>query len=953
MRRRLAEIEPYAAVRFETLPRIAELLGAGRLAGEGRSPLARPLADYLAEQVARESRGGLSQVHDLPGYARVLRWLFARLRRGGIVGAKDVADSHRQGHLREILRLYGRFREETRRFYDAEDLLDAAVEVIRSGLAGALTDLGDIYVVAPGARSAGAAALLAALRDVAPKYTELDEPTPVPETGFVLAPDPAGEAKEAVREVLGALEAGLSLHEIAVFHGADASYQRALREAFDAADIPIVPLPGVPLFETPAGRGVLAFALLPEKDFARTAAFDFLSVAPLKERLPAGDGEVRSLTSAWDRLSREAGITHGAQRWSDTMAAFIADTEDQLGDPRAAENETRQRVLAMQRDQGRDLLSVMDRLIHRLEPLRPEQGAMTFIPAFEALVGDYFDRKATGLDSVIEEIDQLGAIAAVGGSISLASFARALRANLEAATIREHKLGDGVIVAGYRAAAGLQFKRIVLCGAYEGAFPAGPGADVLVHDSAWARLRRDHPHVEDAALRIERARADAHRAVAAAGSGRLVWSAPLYEPAGTREFYPSPMMVAAAAKMDASITTASELRRHAAAAWLRRGASPLAMTSRGPVVDRGEIAVRSGILQRRKAARVGSDHPRSDALAMLRARRGSLFTEWDGNLAGLSGDALFDLKRAMSPTSLENYGVCGFRYFCRSLLRLNSAEEPEEREMMDPARRGSLIHDVLETFFREQKERGRPAPGEAWSEEDAESLLAIMGSALAAAKKRGRTGLDIYSEHEARTMRSDLAAFLEADTAFRFGTGAVPTDFELAIPELTIAGIRLRGYVDRVDRSPDGRRAWVIDYKSGSSSSFKSIKADDPFAGGTKLQLPTYLAAAADAEEVNAAYWFITRRGDFSFIEYEPTPERQELFERTLHALVEGVRAGAFPAVSGEENDFYGGFDNCRYCDFDRICSRRRDYELAAKREHRALSPWLDVGRTARDEDRP
>src|SRR3990172_1598838 len=42
LRRRLAEMGPFAAVRFETLPRVAELLGAGHLATAGRSPPAPP-----------------------------------------------------------------------------------------------------------------------------------------------------------------------------------------------------------------------------------------------------------------------------------------------------------------------------------------------------------------------------------------------------------------------------------------------------------------------------------------------------------------------------------------------------------------------------------------------------------------------------------------------------------------------------------------------------------------------------------------------------------------------------------------------------------------------------------------------------------------------------------------------------------------------------------------------
>ncbi len=951
LRRRLAERAPFAGVRFETLPRIAELLGAGTLAAAGRAPLARPIGDYVAERVARESRGVLSQVSDLPGYARVLRGMFRRLRRGGIRRGSDAAGQG-QGHLGEVLRVYDRFRQETEAFYDEEDLLETAAEAVRSGRASAVADFGSIYVVPPGAQSAGAEALLAVLKEVAPAYVELEDRDAEPDTGLVLAPDPASEAREAVREVVWALESGLSLHEVAVFHGADPAYRRLLQEAFELAEIPVVPLPGTPLAETPAGRGALALALLPDRDFSRTATIDFLTISPLREWLPTGNGDVRALTAVWDRLSREAGITHGSDRWSEGLGALIADQEATLSSRAVAENEARQRALEFERQHAQELRAAVEHLISRLEPLAAPQPAADFVPAFKQVIADYFDRRAPALDAVMREIDQLGTVGAVGGTFSLASFAQSLGANLETATIRERSLGDGIMIADYRAASGLRFECVVLCGAYEGAFPAGPGADPLVQDSAWSRLRDDHPYVEDSALRTQRAKEAAQRAVAAAAGGRLVWSAPMYEPGGTREYYPSPMMVAAAACKDPGLHTASDLRRRAGCEWLRRGPSPLAMMLLGPPVDRAEVLVRRAVLQRRDDVRARADHPRWKPLSMLRARRGPRFTDWDGNVGELAGDEWLDTGKVVSPTSLEHYGACGFRYFCRSLLRLNAVEEPEEREMMDPAARGTLIHKVLDTFFREEQKRGRPAVGEAWTEEDLATLLGIMERELAEARRRGLTGLEVYSQHEGRTMRADLATFLEKDTEFRRETGAVPTAFEAPIPEVSIAGVTLRGYVDRVDRTPDGKRAWVIDYKTGSTRDFEGTTAeDDPLAGGTKLQLPTYLGAASDAEEVSAAYWFITHRGDYSFIQYEPTQERQALFERTLRSILDGVRAGAFPAVSGDEDDFYGGFENCKWCDFDRICSRRRDYELAAKVEDEGFSPWLRVGGTARGED--
>src|SRR3954465_11370780 len=73
LRRRLATLGPFAAVRFETLPRIAELLGAARLAVEGKAPLARPIGDYAAQEVARDAGEDFAAVAGLPGFGRALR----------------------------------------------------------------------------------------------------------------------------------------------------------------------------------------------------------------------------------------------------------------------------------------------------------------------------------------------------------------------------------------------------------------------------------------------------------------------------------------------------------------------------------------------------------------------------------------------------------------------------------------------------------------------------------------------------------------------------------------------------------------------------------------------------------------------------------------------------------------------------------------------------------------
>src|SRR6266567_1024736 len=90
LRRRLAQRGAFAGVRFEIVSRIAELIAAADLAREMRRPLARPIADYAAGLVARESRGPLASVADLAGYAHALRQTFRRLRRAGFREAADI-----------------------------------------------------------------------------------------------------------------------------------------------------------------------------------------------------------------------------------------------------------------------------------------------------------------------------------------------------------------------------------------------------------------------------------------------------------------------------------------------------------------------------------------------------------------------------------------------------------------------------------------------------------------------------------------------------------------------------------------------------------------------------------------------------------------------------------------------------------------------------------------------
>ena len=939
LRRRLAELTAFAAVRFETLPRLAELIGAGRLAAAGRRPMARPIGDHLAERVAAEARPPLDPIRDLPGFSRALRRLFARLRRGGLRGGEALPPGLSDPHLAEVVRLFGLWRERIAGFYDEDDLLDAAAGAIEEDPARA-AELGEMHLVPPGPRSHAGARLVTALAAARGGVRTTAEPATPEDVGRGMTPDLASEAREAVREVLRALDEGIALNEVAVLHGADGAYAEPLRQAMEAAALPAAAMPGTPLVQSPAGRGVLALLEVALTDLSRTALIDALGLAPVRRDLPSADGGRAALRlGRWDRLSRAAGITHGAERWRTGIEALCEDRAQRMaGDGRGGEERP---WLQDEIDEARELLGVAVALWDRLAELRPAQPAAAFLARLRAIVADYLDAGAVGTQEVLAEVERLGTVDAVGGTFSLASFHRALRVNLEAASIREGRFGEGVLVADHRRAAGLRFERVVLCGAVEGLLPAGPGVEALVSDAAWEALRAELPFIEDAAGRVERAGAAAARAL---GAGRtVVMTCPLYEGAGAREHYPSPLALSVARRHEPAIETATALRTHGSTPWLRRAESPLAAQLAGPAIDAWEIALREAVIRVRDDAPALADDPLERPLRMMRAREGAGLSEWDGNLAALAGDPWMRVPASVSPTRLEQYGACGYRFFLSSLLGLRVPEQPRDAETIDPLVRGNVVHGALEDFFRERRSEGRPTTGEAWTAADAVRLATLLDARFDEAHRRGLAGLPVFSRQQRRALHADMRTFMEEDSRFRRATGAVPHDFEMRIDVPGPGGQSFHGYVDRVDRDGEGR-VWVVDYKTGRAPDAK--KAAE-LGGGTLLQLPVYLLSAAGATEATALYWYISARGGFTQVPYTATPVNTATFERVVAAMAGGVAAGSFPAVPGDFNEHWSEFDNCGICDFTRICARTRGNDFARKRDDAGVAPWAGVAAAA------
>jgi len=249
-----------------------------------------------------------------------------------------------------------------------------------------------------------------------------------------------------------------------------------------------------------------------------------------------------------------------------------------------------------------------------------------------------------------------------------------------------------------------------------------------------------------------------------------------------------------------------------------------------------------------------------------------------------------------SATSLEVFWQCPFRYFLKQVLRLEPWEEPEAAVVIDPADLGTLYHRILELYFR-----------------DGGDLDAVIGDQLRQFEQHGVTGYPTVWAIKKEIVRQEITAFVAREQR-RLGGDWEPGKFEVEF-ECEIAPVRLRGKIDRVDFSADGRRARVYDYKTGKQP--RGLR-DNALAGGEALQLPLYLLAAEQlwpgVQIEEAGYLYFTLRGGYRAFRFtrETLDERRAELTKLLDAATTMIHDGCFAQHATPEG--------CRSCDFRPVC---------------------------------
>ena len=265
----------------------------------------------------------------------------------------------------------------------------------------------------------------------------------------------------------------------------------------------------------------------------------------------------------------------------------------------------------------------------------------------------------------------------------------------------------------------------------------------------------------------------------------------------------------------------------------------------------------------------------TDAAAMARCRfHEADFTPFEGYfrdpdaIAGVK--QLFGPDRVFSPTALEDYVACPFRFFLKHVLRLEELNEP--REEIEVTRRGQAFHRALARLHTERRARDVHEPDAQVDQELNQQLTAAVeeyaaraaspaskvlwqleGQRLARAGGRYRGHWQKFLEPWQQLQVAPRPHLFEVDFGLPTAPGAPPT--EPLIIRLGDLEVRISGRIDRVDLAEldDGIGFWVIDYKTGRSThytgsdlrQFRRLQPDPvrPGGGAGAARRPTRPAA--------------------------------------------------------------------------------------------------------------
>lgn len=789
--------------------------------------------------------------------------------------------------------------------------------------------------------------------------------------GLIEAPDPVQESAALMRQVKRLLVTSGSLPEDILIAARDwERYSGPLAEAARRYGVPAAFHYGGAISAVPVIQTLLRLTELAAVDFRQREVFN-----ALRSPYVYADGLSGETVDLLERISRARQVIGGRGQWIEAIWRAAQPQQSEDGEPSqmidAAQAAALERALTRffeavippESGSAAEFVAWIERLIGNdpqadpdEEPEPPADGlSLRLLEAIRAAdaPAEFVSRDLSAMQALKRGLAGLLAAQRLFRALNLADddhltaaeFIYDLKIVLGATAIDNHPSRFGrVLITTVAGARGLPHVHVFIPGLSEGIFPAPAPEDVLYLDTEREQLRQRGIHLQTQAERA----ADEGLFYELIGLAResLTLSRPTVQN-GTLwpESYLWRMVRQTFADSPAVIER-SRIALGATPGIEDAAALEEVLLATAESLNRAELPPAAEGVYNWLVA----DHPRQ--WAHLRAMRRMEYHRIAGRPRDSSNGCLSDPRlldwvaealgprRVWSASQMNDYGLCGFRFFAKRLLKLEPLLEPEEG--LDVLQRGTLNHAILEATYRRLAAENIPLTPD-YAEIALAILREIAAEQLADAPRQYGFRASALWQQEQQTILRKLEAIIQQDfsadspvNSFSDGLPRQPyrleqpfgldpaAPLEIPLPD-PIGALRVQGYIDRMDRVGDA--VVVIDYKTGSTP----IPTDE-MREGRNFQMLLYVLAGeqilaanpdptAPKQVAGGLFWHLGSQAASGKLDLQ-TEEGRSAVEDGLAHLSEHIRqgrAGLFPAEPGKRVD-----GACSHiCEYSQLCRIR------------------------------
>jgi ATP-dependent helicase/nuclease subunit B len=820
-----------------------------------------------------------------------------------------------------------------------------------------------------------------------------------PEDGkvqFFSAPGEGRECVEIARRIQEAGRGGVRFDEIAIALRSPQSYAPLLEAALERAGISACFARGARRPD-PSGRALIALLLCAEEGLSAKRFAEYLSLGQVPdpeengeppqpkdewvaaqddmlsdeagaaealappeppseqtdERAPSVAGAIRAPWK-WEELLVEAAVVGGRERWKRRLKGLEAEIArkveaiklDEPDSPRIARFERERTNLGHLR---RFALPILDELARA-----PQQASwgewLTLLQRLATMVL----RSPEHVLAVLAELRPISN----AGPVTLSEVREALSDRLMQLPVEPPRSRYGRVFIGTpEQLRGRAFKIVFVPGLAERIFPQKLREDPLLLDGDRQRLRDADPALATIADRAAEERLRL-RIIAGAAAEQVFFSYPRVEVALARPRVPSFYALDVRRTTLGALPNVERFERDAA----RNSGAELAWMAPDQPHDaiddiEYDLAVLRPLLKADpKSARGGARY-----LMELSPELGrSLRTRWQRwHKAWSSADGLCaasDLTREQlakyrlaarpySPTSLQAYAACPFRFFLYGIHKLTPREESVPLEVLDPLTRGQLYHAIVAGFLRTAL-AGKMLPITTANLAEAHAMVEKILTATAEEyHEQYAPAIERVWQDEVELLRADLRGWVtqmsERSDGYlpeliEFAFGLLPAagrDPASALQHASLPrGFLMHGVIDLVEKNGAGEIR-ITDHKTGKNRTEDSMVVG----GGEVLQPVLYSLSIEDLRKIGvkeARLSYCTAAGGYT--------ERMVVMDEfsrqsAIHVLrtIDGAIAGGFlPAAPKEKG--------CMWCDFVQVCGPHEELR-AGRKDQGALEALVNL----------